>query len=78
MRVPGRTWREPTTFTPATACIKPKTMTIDGEVFDYVGECCEPGCPVHGFEAQTIARSAYIPEPSQEEAPIIWKGRDSR
>ena len=83
MRVPGRTERYPWNETPcselppfkvAKACICKGAVIIDGA--EYIST--DTACPVHGFEAQTIARHAYVAEPSREEEPVNMKGRDSR
>ena len=73
---PGRL---PSNFT--TPTMRPEPVCICKGIFIMDGEeyfSTDPGCPEHGFEAQTKARAQYIAEPSREEEPLNMKGRDSR
>ena len=84
MRTPGKTARERFQLNAVPVseaqpsdvcrCRCSKRMVIDG--VEYVGT--DPGCPEHGFEAQTKARAQYIAEAAPREGPVNMKGRDSR
>jgi hypothetical protein len=80
MRMPGKTERgNPSEWAHATnvnvpksefvmtgECSCAKEMTIDGVVYGPEGHA-DPGCPKHGWEAQTKDRALFIPSVHPDE-----------
>ena len=74
MRAPGRTEREtPAPDVPVCCC--PTSMKIDGVEYDCKGYC-DPGCKLHGLEAQTKDKMAYVgtPNDADDVLPVDMKG----